>query len=256
MRNDWTDDEMILALALYFKLPYHRLNRSTPEVKKLAEIIGRSNNSVAIRLVNYAACDPVLTSQGKVGMTAGINKCMPYWERYANNKEELFWTEQQIISKLSGKPIDAQIDQTSQQDLIGKEREAVIKQRVNQNAFRAMILANYNERCAITGITIPQLLIASHIIPWADNAKERLNPENGICLLALYDKAFDAGLIGICPDDYTITLSKELKEHKKEIFYSDFFGYIEHKTIFLPEKHSPNKTFLEYHLRNIFSKHN
>ena len=60
-----------------------------------------------------------------------------------------------------------------------------------------MVLSNYDSKCAITGIDIPQLLYASHIIPWSQNENERLNPENGICLSALYDKAIDKGLIGL-----------------------------------------------------------
>ena len=61
-----------------------------------------------------------------------------------------------------------------------------MKTRVNQNVFRQIVLANYNKKCAITGIDIPDLLVASHIIPWSKNEEERLNPENGICLSALY----------------------------------------------------------------------
>ena len=38
----WTDDEMIVALGLYFKLPFGRLNQSTPGVKYLASLIGRT----------------------------------------------------------------------------------------------------------------------------------------------------------------------------------------------------------------------
>lgn len=60
-----------------------------------------------------------------------------------------------------------------------------------------MILNNYNTTCAITRINDTILLIASHIIPWADREDTRLNPENGICLSPLYDKAFDQGLISI-----------------------------------------------------------
>ena len=246
---------MILALALYFKLPYHRLNKNTPEVIELANLIGRTNNSIAIRLVNYAACDPALTSQGKVGMYAGIHKCQPYWEKYANNKEELFWEEANIKSAITKEPIEKVLT-IPQKDFTGKEREAIIKQRINQDAFRSIILANYNETCAISGITIPKLLVASHIIPWAENEKERLNPENGICLSSLYDKAFDVGLIGIRPDDYTVTISKELKNYKKSDFYDNFFASIENKPIHKPERNSPNKIFLEYHINNIFSKHN
>jgi len=48
--------------------------------------------------------------------------------------------------------------------------------------------------------SIPELLIASHIIPWARDDKNRMNPANGLCLNALHDKAFDKGLITITPD--------------------------------------------------------
>ena len=253
-RNLWTDEEMILALNLYFKLPFGRLNRTTPEVIELATLIGRTNNSVALRLVNYAACDPYIRNTGRTGMTSGMDKCMPYWEQYSNNKEELFLKAEEIKAKLVKKPLEQLLSLTPE-DFIGKERECVIRQRVNQSSFRTMILANYNETCAISGICIPQLLIASHIIPWADNENERLNPENGICLSPLYDKAFDKGFIGIRPD-YTIAISNELKEYKNKEFYTSFFSPIENQMINLPEEHHPNISFLEYHLNTIFSKHN
>lgn len=253
-KNLWTDEEMILALDLYFKLPFGRLNRTTPEVKQLAELIGRTNNSVALRLVNYAACDPYIRETGRTGMTSGMDKCMPYWNHFANNKEELFLRAEEIKAKMTQKPIEQLLSLTPT-DFIGKERETVIRQRVNQSSFRSMILANYNEQCAISGICIPQLLVASHIIPWADNEEERLNPENGICLSPLYDKAFDRGFIGI-RTDYTIVISKELKEYKNKDFYANFFAPIEDIKINLPEEHIPNIHFLDYHLKHIFSEHN
>ena len=82
-------------------------------------------------------------------------------------------------------------------DIDGKEKERIIKTRVNQSLFRKVVLATYNNKCCITGLAQPELLIASHIIPWSVNEKERLNPSNGICLNALHDKAFDSGLIAI-----------------------------------------------------------
>ena len=88
---------------------------------------------------------------------------------------------------------------------------------MNQNVFRQIVLANYNRKCAITGIDIPDLLVASHIIPWSQNEVERLNPENGICLSALYDRAYDKGLIGIT-EKYQIILSTELKIKEKKDF--------------------------------------
>lgn len=254
-RRAWSDEEMILSLDLYYKLPFGRLNQHTPEVRELAALIGRTPSSVALRLVNYAACDPYIVSSGRRGMVSGIGKCKPFWDHYADNTEELFLQAENIRASLLAKPVE-EILQLNSTDFIGQEKEAVIKQRINQNAFRAVILANYNEQCAISGICIPQLLIASHIVPWSDDVNNRLNPTNGICLSPLYDKAFDKGYIGIRPDDYTVIISKELKSYKNRDFYQDYFASIEDTPIMLPNKHNPNPAFLIYHIDNIFATHN
>lgn len=253
-RNLWTEDEMIIVLDLYFKLPFGRLNRNTPEVKELANLIGRTNNSVALRLVNYAACDPYILSTGRHGMDAGKDRCIPFWNEFADNKEALFLKAEEIRARLSNRSIEQQLRLTTN-DFVGQERETVIRARVNQSAFRTMVLNNYRNQCAITGIDIPQLLVASHIIPWADDESNRLNPANGICLSPLYDKMFDKGLIGI-REDYTIQLSAELKQNAPKEYYSYHILYVENKKLSLPEEHVPDLSFLEYHYNNIFAPHN
>lgn len=257
-RNNWTEREMILALDLYFRLPFGRLNRTTKEVKELASLIGRTNNSVALRLVNYAACDPDIVDSGRHGMAGGVGKCMSYWNKFTNDKEQLFLLAEQYKAEYRSTTIEQQvhIDESDLMGKVGKERESIIRQRVNQYAFRDMVLAIYDKKCAITGIDIPDLLVASHIIPWSEDTEQRLNPENGICLSPLYDKAFDRGLIGVRPEDYTIVLSREIKEHHKSEYYREHFGRVENRKITLPIKNKPNPEFLEYHLEKIFSTHN
>jgi len=95
--------------------------------------------------------------------------------------------------------------------LKGEYKVREVKTRVNQNVFRQIVIANYSGKCAVSGIDIPDLLVASHIIPWAKNEEERLNPENGICLSPLYDKAYDKGYIGI-NEKFEILLSNDLKK--------------------------------------------
>ena len=251
-RKLWTRDELILTLDLYFRLPFGRLNHSTPEVIELANIIGRTNNSVALRLVNYAACDPVIRESGRTGMPGGISTCKPIWDEYAEKREDLFYDAQQIKAKLLHCSIEDLVGITDK-NLVGKDKQAVVKQRVNQDAFRSMILNLYEKKCAITGISIPSLLVASHIIPWAINHQERLNPENGLCLSALYDKAFDNGFISF-DNHYRIMLADKLKFYKAEPYYDKQFALIEGQTITLPEYHRPNKQFLEWHRDCVFNK--
>ena len=251
-QNRWTREELILTLSVYFQLPFGRLNHSTKEVKELARLIGRSDNSAALRLVNFAACDPYITGSGRTGMIAGMKVCKPIWDEFANDKEKLFMEAQRIKANLLHRPIEETLHLTSK-ELEGKEKETVIKQRVNQSVFRSMILYNYEERCALTGITIPNLLVASHIIPWAESTPmQKLNPENGICLSVLYNKAFDCGLITISPDDYTVCLSSALLEYETQEYFDKHFGSIAGQKLIIPIEHRPNRDYLAYHRDRIY----
>lgn len=71
------------------------------------------------------------------------------------------------------------------------------KVRIGQNRFRSAIMDYWNATCPLTGVREAELLRASHIIPWAAcrSDQERLNVHNGLLLSALWDAAFDAGLV-------------------------------------------------------------
>lgn len=101
------------------------------------------------------------------------------------------------------------------------------------------------------GIDIPDLLLASHIIPWSKNEDERLNPENGICLSPLYDRAYDKGYIAI-NENFTILLSQELIKKDNEDYHAKYFAPIAGTKIILPKKYYPRKDFLRFHLEEIF----
>ena len=136
----------------------------------------------------------------------------------------------------------------------GEDQLSIAKRRKGQDYFRRMILYNYGGRCALTGINVPQLLLASHIIPWADKShqNDRLNPCNGICLSALYDKAFDKGFITISPDDYTIQLSSALREYETQEYFDKQFWSFSGKQIAMPIDYKPNRDFLAYHRDHVF----
>jgi predicted restriction endonuclease len=73
-------------------------------------------------------------------------------------------------------------------------------------------------RCPLTGITETALLRASHIVPWADCTDERrLDVHNGLLLSALWDAAFDGGLVSFA-DDGTVLASPQLSEKTCAVF--------------------------------------
>jgi hypothetical protein len=76
------------------------------------------------------------------------------------------------------------------------EAERLVVQRIGQDVFRDALMAYWGGRCPLTGIADPALLRASHIVPWAECSDEqRLDVHNGLLLAALWDAAFDAGLV-------------------------------------------------------------
>ena len=255
LRRLWTRNEFMVVFNLYLKTPFGKMYSTNPDVVRLADLIGRSANSVALRLVNFAACDPILRQRGIKGMEGGIKQCQPYWDEFFADKDKFIFEGEQILARYQKTSLESKYKKTLldiSDDLTGEDKERVVKTRVNQNVFRAIILANYNSTCALSGIDIPELLVASHIMPWADDKEERLNPENGICLSSLYDKAFDQGLITFS-DDYKTILSSKIKANVGKTYYADFFEPIDGKQLLTPEKYFPNKRFLEYHRDVIFN---
>lgn len=93
--------------------------------------------------------------------------------------------------------------------------------------------------------------MASHIVPWAANEKERLNPANGICLSSLYDKAFDCGLISFL-DNGQVIFSNRLERNVGKEYYDKHFGIIKDRKLSIPQKYDPNPRFLEWHRDVIF----
>ncbi|MBR1032961.1 HNH endonuclease [Bradyrhizobium liaoningense] len=81
------------------------------------------------------------------------------------------------------------------------EAERLLVQRIGQDVFRDALMSYWGGRCPMTGITEPALLRASHIVPWADCTDEkRLDVHNGLLLSALWDAAFDRGLVSFGDD--------------------------------------------------------
>lgn len=134
----------------------------------------------------------------------------------------------------------------------GKEALRLVKARINQSFFRKMILDSYNSQCCITGLNIPDVLRASHIVAWAEDEKNRLNPRNGLCLSATYDAAFDRHLISF-DENFCLILSSDLKEYYPNQAFQDYFRSKEGNKMLLPKKFIPDEKFMQKH-RNKLSK--
>lgn len=251
---DWSREQLIVALNLYYKLGFTNVKYTNPKIIDLANTIGRTPSAIAFKLVNFARLDPELQKRGVKGMSHGSKSEEPIWNEFYGKVEKLAEVSESILAKFKKVPLEvsANID-VYDLPREGKEREAIVKQRVNQSFFREMILSLYKNKCCITGINNPQLLIAGHIIEWSMDKGNRMNPKNGLCLNTLHDKAFEKGLISISPD-YKIHVSPVLKKRRKNQAIHDCFIKYEGKSINLPNRYDPDQSFLEMHFKERFIK--
>jgi putative restriction endonuclease len=137
------------------------------------------------------------------------------------------------------------------EDYVGLTRSAVIEARIGQSFFRNAVLSAYDFKCCITSLARRELLVASHIVPWSDDKANRLNPRNGLCLSAVHDRAFDAGLLTVS-DDFRVLLSPSLREMKTDQFVKGAFWAFENQPIHLPQKFKPDAAFLRHHREKVF----
>jgi putative restriction endonuclease len=242
----WTREELILAINLYCKTPFGKIHRNNPKVIELAELIGRTPNSVSFKLVNFASFDPSLKARGIKGASNASKLDLEIWNEFYNDWDSLPFESEKLLAKYTNRSIET-VSEIEIEDLPkeGRVRTQLVKVRVNQNFFRAMIIASYNNKCCITVLSVKELLVAGHIRPWGVDEKNRMNPQNGIAINALHDKAFEAGLITILPN-YKIKASSILTRSKDKSIKEYFLMY-DNQSIILPKRFYPAKEFLEYH---------
>ena len=252
-RRNWTREETVLAFDLYCRIPFGKIHNTNQNVIELANLIGRTPAAVAMKMCNLGNYDPELRKRGVIGLANGSKLEKVVWKEFQNDWESLVLESKAILANIKHENISNIANIQIETIPRGEERDRVIRERVGQYFFRTAVLSAYENRCCITGISINQLLIASHIKPWkcSDIKTERTNPGNGLCLNALHDKAFDQGIITI-DNEYKIVVSEQLKSNKIDELTKTWITSFEGKKIILPHRFLPEKQFIEYHNDMVF----
>lgn len=246
----WTREHTLAAFHLYTLLPFGRLHHKAPEVRQLAEWEGRTPSSVAMKLVNFASLDPQIIASGRVGLAGASNQDKELWSALQEDWDAVATEAADSYASLAVTH-GVQADMELLRDIVeeieeGRTRSAIVQVRINQARFRKAVLTSYNATCCITGLQHEKLVIASHIVPWSKDSKNRLNPQNGLCLSALHDRAFDQGLITVLPD-FTMRVTKRLSQDRASGFLFDSLLRYDGMRIRLPERFGPDPVFLAKH---------
>ena len=223
----WNNEELILALDLYFQIEYGQMDGRNPQVKALSEILtlmhesdgfSRSVNSVSLKLANFKRIDPEF--KGK-GMTGGgkLEECI--WNEYSHNKQLLHTQTEEIRKKILNRNI------ADTPSLAGEDSESRTeggrKVYVSQKSERDARLKNaairiHGTSCQVCGFNFGLMsgewgegfIEVHHLYPLGDNETAERNT----------DPAKD--LIVVCANCHRMIYSKKgitltLEELKQKI---------------------------------------
>jgi putative restriction endonuclease len=236
-QRNWTRPEQLLALDLYLSLPFGRLNKTTPEVVAVAKAINRTPSSVAMKACNFASLDESFTSTGRKGLEGASTSDRALWSEFLKDRDQLV------------EEMESRVDEVPPVELIFRRPEGptevarTVRQRRGHGFFSRVVRSAYEERCAVTGLAISSLNVASHIIPWSSNEGRRTDPTNGILLSALIDRAFDRGLVAF-DEKSRLVCARRLKEPSAA---ASALVSLEGSSLRAPEKFHPDPSALAWH---------
>lgn len=252
--NRWTREQLMLAFRLYCQLPFGKLDKSNKEIIELAGLIDRTPSAVALKLVNFASLDPTLAARGVRGMGNSSTLDRQIWDEFHADWEGLATRSTHLYQALLAEKVyelPPPPEPTEVADFTGETRLVMIEQRIKQAFFRRAVLSSYRGQCCMSGLAEPRLLVASHIVPWARDKANRLNPANGLSLSAIHDRAFDQGLITLS-DDYSVILSTTLLQ-SDDPFVMKVFIPLASKQIQMPERFLPDLDCIRRHRTEVFT---
>ena len=247
----WTRQELILAFDLYCRIPFRKTKANNPDVAELARLLGRSPASVARKLGNFGSFDPELRKQHIKGLAHASKLDAEIWDEFNSDWNRLVLEANRLRNELGS---EVQLRDEGGTDIPvphgASERIAARKARVHQAFFRDAILSSYEGTCCITGLRVPECLVASHIVPWSVSEQHRTDPRNGLCLSATFDRLFDRGLITVS-ENLEVIISARLRKSQDKTVVSMICKY-HGSPIIRPWRFLPLAVHLDWHYRNIF----
>ena len=199
-----------------------------------------------MKLSNFTSLDSIEAERGIAGLSGASSADRAIWSEFEDKMNRLAFESEEALESF-GLGVESQLSNVIENTPTGaSEVLALTKVRRQQTFFRRAVLSSYGSRCCITGNPVPELLRASHIVPWSESEEHRANPRNGLCLVATFDAAFDRGLISI-DADFKVILSERIREYLPNTDLERTFCESEGKPIQLPGKNLPESIFLSQH---------
>jgi predicted restriction endonuclease len=172
------------------------------------------------------------------------------WNAFHANPEGIAAEAEAAHTRLTGReapPMETELNFPEGPTEISR----MVRTRRVQAFFRDAVLVSYQNRCALSDIALPELLNASHIIPWTADTRRRADPHNGIALNALYDRAFDRGLITF-DESFRTVLSARVRGAHASPLHRQALLELEGRKLRFPTRFAPDPVAMAYHREHVF----
>lgn len=251
-RRNWTWDETLVAFRLYCRTPFGKLHRHNPDIIALAEKINRTPSAVGQKACNFASLDPALQARGIKGLSNRSRLDEEVWERFHADSEAVAEEAERAYARIvrGEGPQPPEMEDATLPDG-PTDAERLVRVRRVQGFFRSAVFISYGHACALTGLAVPALLNASHIVPWSASSERRADPRNGLCLNALHDRAFDRGLMTL-DEELRVVISPTLAEHGGLGDLAAVLPAYAGRPLRLPGRFTPDAEALAYHREHVF----
>ena len=159
VRTDWTRQQLLVAFALYCRMPFGNISSPHPDIVRAAAAIGRSPAALSMKMGNIASLDPAITSTGRRGLRAASAADRAMWDEMNSDWERVAVESQRALPAIELAEEPADNGPFEYMDVPGGEDRVVQStMRIGQDFFRAAVLSAYNAQCCITGLAFPGCL--------------------------------------------------------------------------------------------------
>ena len=251
-RVDWSEDETLFLFKVFLTEPQSNLRLDSPFIGRLTEVLPRKREAIHHKLEDIRSNNPGYIASGRKPKKCA-NMVKEIWASLMEDDATTLRRMDDVYREYGEK---GTITETVVLDDInpGLDVPSECTRRVGQQVFRRTVATNYDLRCCITGISTPELLVASHIKPWKESdPEEKTSPYNGLYLNRLHDGLFDKHLMTL-DEDLRIVYSDEVRENNDEDVFERFFGKSENARIRMPSKYDIDENLIAYHRERAYAK--
>jgi 5-methylcytosine-specific restriction enzyme A len=193
MKNPpWNNEELILALNLYFHLEYGQMDGRNPQVKILSDLLttlnepngfSRSVNSVSIKLANFKRIDPEFKGKGMIG---GGKLEESIWGEYYQNKQLLNTIANEIRNKILNSRMELSLADEECESLTEGRRKVYISQKIERDIrLRSMAIKIHGTSCKACGFNFglvygewgKDFIEVHHLVPLGNNEVNERNTD-------------------------------------------------------------------------------